>query len=194
MATKSKSTKKGINSNRKGKAFERKVANLFKKHWNVEAYRTPGSGAFATTHNSRKLEDTVAADVVVEGLPLVIECKDYKTIGCFNWFKKDAHNRNIEYWWKKVEREASKVKKVPLLICKSDRTPIVVIMNWVIYNGLTEHMGYPDKMINFYARGTVGVTTDSLFCMHIQEILDLDKETLVVLLNEITRKLYGEKN
>src|SRR5690349_13296154 len=44
--------KKKINSKKKGSTFERKVCHILNKHFNTSEFcRSPGSGAFATSHN-----------------------------------------------------------------------------------------------------------------------------------------------
>ena len=49
--TKDKKPKK-VNSRNKGQSFERKIATMLNNRFNTKEFcRSPGSGAFATTHN-----------------------------------------------------------------------------------------------------------------------------------------------
>jgi len=180
--------KKGINSCRKGKNFERRVANLFSKAWNVEAYKTPGSGSFGTTHRSRALKETTAADVVIEGIPVTIECKDYKTIGVFNWLRTEKKpKQSIEFWWEKVCKEAAEIKSVPLLVLKSDRTPIAILMSYQAYNHFVDYTGgTPNRLIKFKSQ-----FEENLICININDVLALDKSQILVILNNILKELYG---
>ena len=55
--SKLKSKKKRKNSRAKGNAFERKIAETLNKRFNTKEFcRTPGSGAFATSH--KKLDNS----------------------------------------------------------------------------------------------------------------------------------------
>ena len=68
--------KKRVNSKAKGGAFERQIANILNERFDTKEFnRTPGSGAFATTHQLPE-HITVAGDLITPlKFKFCIECK-----------------------------------------------------------------------------------------------------------------------
>ena len=68
--------KKRVNSKAKGGAFERQIAKLLNEQFKTKEFnRTPGSGAFATTHDLPE-HITVAGDLITPlNFKFCIECK-----------------------------------------------------------------------------------------------------------------------
>ena len=68
--------KKRINSRRKGNAFERKISTLLNERFETNEFcRSPGSGAFATTHKLPQHIKVHGDLITPEKFKFVIECK-----------------------------------------------------------------------------------------------------------------------
>jgi len=192
MIKEKKVRKKKINAKEKGDRFEREVYNLFKKHWGVTAYKTPGSGAFTSRAVSRAMKEASAGDVVIEELPeLIFECKNYYSLHFSNWFKPDPTKppktpaQTLWNFWLKLEKEAIEFKKIPLLICKEDSSPKVAIMFKHHYNVIEEHIGSIDTRFIMKKKGTC------LVALNFSELLSLDLETVRLIISDIVN---GQKH
>tara|TARA_R110000824_G_scaffold209686_4_gene395551 strand:- start:424 stop:954 length:531 start_codon:yes stop_codon:yes gene_type:complete len=118
--------KKRVNSKAKGGAFERKIANMLNEEFNTKEFnRTPGSGAFATTHQLPE-HITVAGDIITpKNFKFSIECKkgyNDQTIQSLLDYKS-----KIWEFIGQAEKDAKKIKKVPMIIYQQDRKDILVI-------------------------------------------------------------------
>jgi Holliday junction resolvase len=118
--------KKRVNSKAKGGAFERQIANTLNEQFNTKEFnRTPGSGAFATTH---VLPDhiTVAGDLITPlNFKFCIECK--KGYNDQTIYSLLDYNSKIWQFIKQCEKDAQKMNKVPMIIYKQDRKDTIVI-------------------------------------------------------------------
>ena len=118
--------KKRVNSKAKGGAFERHIANLLNEHFETKEFnRTPGSGAFATTH---QLPDhiTVAGDLITPlNFKFCIECK--KGYNDQTIYSLLDYNSKIWQFIEQSEKDAKKLNKMPMIIYKQDRKDILVI-------------------------------------------------------------------
>ena len=74
--------KRRVNSRSKGNRFERKIAKLLNERFETKEFcRTPGSGAFGTTHASLPKHIKVHGDLITpEKFKFVIECKSGNTV------------------------------------------------------------------------------------------------------------------
>ena len=69
-------SKKKINSRAKGNRFENKVAKTLNDRFNTKEFcRTPGSGAFATTHSLPEYLKVYGDLITPEKFKFIIECK-----------------------------------------------------------------------------------------------------------------------
>tara|TARA_R110001583_G_scaffold53838_6_gene165577 strand:- start:120 stop:650 length:531 start_codon:yes stop_codon:yes gene_type:complete len=118
--------KKRVNSKAKGGAFERKIANMLNEEFNTKEFsRTPGSGAFATTHQLPE-HITVAGDLITpKNFKFSIECK--KGYNDQTIHSLLDYNSKIWEFVHQAEKDAKKVKKVPMIIYQQDRKNILVI-------------------------------------------------------------------
>ena len=120
--------KKGINSRTKGNAFERKVAGMFNDRLGTKEFaRSPGSGAFATTHTLPEYLKIYGDLITPENFRYCIECKKgYNKIQIYNLL-----NEKSEIWEfiKQCEKNSISSGKEPLLIFQQDRKPILAILN-----------------------------------------------------------------
>jgi len=118
--------KKRVNSRTKGNTFERKVAGILNEHYKTEEFcRTPGSGAFATTH---KLPEhmRVSGDLITpKSFPYVIECKKGYKFLISDLFKNTSDFLSII---EKVDKEAKQNNKDYLLIFQQDRQEIYCVL------------------------------------------------------------------
>jgi len=120
-------TKKRTNSKAKGSRFERKVASLFNDRFKTKEFsRTPGSGAFATTHSLPDHLQIYGDLITPKNFNYCIECKKgYKNINI---------NHLLDYssqLWKFInqcEKDAKKCNKEPMVIFQQDRQPILCIV------------------------------------------------------------------
>ena len=118
--------KKRVNSKAKGGAFERKIATLLNEQFKTKEFnRTPGSGAFATTHLLPK-HITVAGDIITPlNFKFCIECK--KGYNDQSIYSLLDYNSKIWEFIEQSEKDAKKLKKVPMIIYKQDRKDTLVI-------------------------------------------------------------------
>ena len=118
--------KKRVNSKAKGGAFERKIANLLNEQFGTKEFnRTPGSGAFATTHEL-PAHITVAGDLITPlKFKFCIECK--KGYNDQTIHSLLDYNSKIWQFVEQCEKDAKKMKKVPMIIYKQDRRDTLVI-------------------------------------------------------------------
>lgn len=123
---------KKVNSRRKGNNFENIIAKMFNERFKTEEFcRTPGSGAFATTHNLPEHMKVYGDLITPEKFNFIIECKKgYNKVGISDLFKPGC-----EVWdfIKKSERDAKISGKPSIIIWKQDRKePLVIIKRSLI--------------------------------------------------------------
>ena len=120
-----KTGKKRINSKAKGSRFERKIAEFLNKRFNTTDFcRTPGSGAFATTHSLPGHLKIYGDLVTPKNFRYIIECKSgYNKEGICNLFKS---NSIISDMIAQAKRDSEKSSKKFLLIIGQDRSDAIV--------------------------------------------------------------------
>ncbi len=125
--------------NPKGGAFERKMAVQLSE-WMSEGehkdwfWRTAMSGGRATVFAKKgiSLKNQVGDICAIDensfkfSKTFMIECKNYKDVGLKNLIT-GTENKIVE-WWDKLEDDSSFVGKVPLLVFKQSRMPVLVMM------------------------------------------------------------------
>ena len=112
------------NSRTKGHTFERDIAKALNNRLNTSEFsRTPGSGAFATTH-SLPAHLKIYGDLITPyKFRYCIECKKgYNNINLYS-----LYNNSSDLWdfFRQCEKDAKKCCKIPMLILKQDRKPIL---------------------------------------------------------------------
>ena len=129
---KSKKKTKRINSRKKGNAFELKIAALLNHRFGTEEFcRSPGSGAFATTHNLPKHLKIYGDLLTPENFKFTIECKKgYNKENLCSFFKP---NSEIKKFIKQAEKDAEFAGKLPMILIKQDRSITIVITKQVEY-------------------------------------------------------------
>ena len=123
--------KKRINSRTKGNTFERSIAKILNDRFNTTEFsRTPGSGAFATTH---QLPDhlKIYGDLITPiNFKYCIECK--KGYNKENLYS--LYNYSSDFWKfiDQCQRDSDKCGKLPMVIFKQDRQPILAVVPYNI--------------------------------------------------------------
>ena len=142
--------KKRINSKRKGASFERQlVKTLNKKFETKEFSRTPGSGAFATTHTLPAHLELGGDLITPRKFLFTIEAKSGYNIDIFDLFKE---NNEIDKFIKQAKRDSKNTNKSWLLIYKKTRNKPIVITKLKFFNEYLEHkeINVPNKRISIY--------------------------------------------
>ena len=119
--------KKRINSRTKGNTFERQIAKLLNNRFNTTEFsRTPGSGAFATTH-------TLPDYLKIYG-DLITPIKFKYCIECKKGYNKEnlysLYNYSSDTWKfiDQCQKDSDKCDKIPMVIFKQDRHPTLAIV------------------------------------------------------------------
>lgn len=117
-----------INSKAKGGRFERKVADMFNQRFNTKEFcRTPGSGAFATTHSLPDYMQIYGDLITPRDFKFIIECKSgYNKEGVSSLLNI---NSNLSKMIAQALRDSEKCLKRFLLILGQDRQDPIVITN-----------------------------------------------------------------
>ncbi len=115
------------NSRTKGNTFERQIAKLLNDRFKTTEFsRSPGSGAFASTHT---LPDhlKIYGDLITPNkFRFCIECK--KGYNHLNLYSLYNHSSDIWKFIEQCEKDSEKCSRVPLVIFKQDRQPILAII------------------------------------------------------------------
>lgn len=119
---------RGRGAKAKGAGFELKMAKLFTGYWGQEFHRTPGSGAWSSTHAG---QDSQVGDIVPpvdSGFPFSIECKNHGEND--SWSLENAFSSNLEFpqWWEQCVEDARRAKLTPMLICHRNRSKNFIVM------------------------------------------------------------------
>jgi len=118
---------KKVNSRQKGAAFERSISKLLNKTFSTEEFcRSPGSGAFATTH---KLPDylKIYGDLITpSNFRFTIECK--KGYNNINLYSLLDYSSKFWEFIDQSEKDSVSSKKEPMVIFKQDRQPTLAIV------------------------------------------------------------------
>ncbi len=115
------------NSRTKGSTFERTIAKALNERFNTNEFsRSPGSGAFATTHTLPEHLKIHGDLITPKNFRFCIECKK----GYNNENLYSLYNNRSEFWnfIRQCEKDSRKSKKVPLVIFKQDRHPTLAIV------------------------------------------------------------------
>jgi hypothetical protein len=119
--------KKRVNSRTKGNTFERGICKLLNERFNTTEFsRSPGSGAFATTHSLPEHLKIYGDLITPENFKFCIECKKgYNHLNLYS-----LYNYSSEFWKfiEQCEKDSKKCKRIPLVIFKQDRQPTLAII------------------------------------------------------------------
>ena len=140
--------KKRTNSKAKGSRFERKIATMFNDRFKTKEFsRTPGSGAFATTHSLPEHLQIYGDLIAPKNFKYCIECKKgYKNINLNNLLD---YSSQLFKFIQQCEKDSGKCGKEPMLLFQQDRQPILGITRGNIYFYSTQNMVGPTKYVEF---------------------------------------------
>jgi hypothetical protein len=131
--------KKRINSRTKGSSFERKIAKLFNDHFNTKEFsRSPGSGAFATTHTLPDHLQIYGDLITPQSFKFCIECK--KGYNKENIYSLLDNSSVLWGFIKQCEKDSQKCNKLPLVLFQQDRRPIMAITWNNIFDAFIPHI------------------------------------------------------
>ena len=123
--------KKRVNSRAKGSSFERSIAKILNDRFNTTEFsRTPGSGAFATTHTLPAHLKIYGDLITPQNFKYCIECK--KGYNKENLYS--LYNYSSDFWKfiDQCEKDSEKCQKIPLVIFKQDRQQTLAIVPYDI--------------------------------------------------------------
>lgn len=144
--------KKKLNSRKKGNTFELKIAKLFNEKFNTKEFcRSPGSGAFATTHSLPDYLKIYGDLIAPEKFKFIIECKKGYSKESFDSLLNP--NSLINSFIEQAERDAKKAKKSTLLLISQNRRPIISIVQRNITKQIILTNNYiltPEYLITYF--------------------------------------------
>ena len=120
--------KKKLNSRAKGNRFENKISKILNERFNTNEFcRTPGSGAFATTHKLPEYLKVYGDLITPESFKYIIECKKgYNEEQVSDLFNSKS---NICKMIDQAHRDSKKSSREFLLIIGQDRREPIAITN-----------------------------------------------------------------
>jgi len=122
------SKKKRKNSRTKGNSFERKICSILNEFFDTKEFiRSPGSGAFSTTHNLPEHLKFSGDLITPKSFKFTIECKkgyNKENIGSAFNSKSDLCD-----FIRQAEHDANKIQKNFLIIFQQDRKDILCLFN-----------------------------------------------------------------
>ena len=115
------------NSRTKGSTFERQIAKVLNDRFDTTEFsRSPGSGAFATTHSLPDHLKIYGDLITPQKFKFCIECKK----GYNNQNLYSLYNYSSDTWKfiEQCEKDSQKCSRVPMVIFKQDRQPTLAII------------------------------------------------------------------
>ena len=119
--------KKKVNSRAKGSTFERQIAKILNDRLGTTEFsRTPGSGAFATTHSLPDHLKIYGDLITPQNFKYCLECKK----GYNNQNLYSLYNHSSDFWKfiDQCQKDSEKCGKIPMVIFKQDRQPTLAII------------------------------------------------------------------
>ena len=146
--------KKRVNSRRKGNAFEREIAKLFNTRFGTKDFcRSPGSGAFATTHELPQHIKVHGDLITPQKFKFILECKSGYDVTFEDIFKPKS---DLYKFIEQARRDAKKADKDWLVVYKKTRHKPFVITS------------------KPYSLGTVVVVNKEYYIYKLTDFLSLD--------------------
>ena len=121
------SKKKRVNSKRKGSTFERKIAKMMNERFETKEFsRTPGSGAFATSHKNLPENLRISGDLITPiTFPFVVECKNGYDVQLDDLFKRKS---DFHSFVKQAQGDAKGANKDWMVIYQKTRRMALVVV------------------------------------------------------------------
>lgn len=120
--------KKKVNSRKKGANFENKICKILNARFKTTDFmRSPGSGAFATTHNLPDHLKIYGDLITPKDFGFAVECKKgYNKVFIDDFFKKTS---DLWKFCSQSERDAKKSDKRSLIVWQQDNRTTLAIIN-----------------------------------------------------------------
>ena len=119
--------KKRKNSRAKGSTFERSIAKTLNDRFNTSEFsRSPGSGAFATTHTLPDHLKIYGDLITPQNFKYCIECK--KGYNKENLYSLYNYSSDLWGFLDQCLKDSEKCDKIPMVIFKQDRQPTLAIV------------------------------------------------------------------
>lgn len=138
--------KKRKNSRAKGNAFENKIAKQLNERFNTTDFsRTPGSGAFATTHKLPKHLQLHGDLITPQGFAFIVECKKgYNNLGFDSLLNEKS---KLWEWLDTLDRDTAAAEKPGFLLMAQDRraTMVITYRNKKLEETITKHILIKNK-------------------------------------------------
>lgn len=134
---------KRINSRTKGNTFERKICKLLnEKFYTEEFQRSPGSGAFGTTHTLPEHLQIYGDLITPQKFKFIIECKK----GYNKIFLGDVLSEKCEVYefFQQAITAANKAKRQPILIIQQDRKDVLCVMQGKVEGVISIQLPFMD--------------------------------------------------
>jgi len=118
--------KKRKNSRAKGNAFENKVSKILNERFDTDEFsRSPGSGAFATTHKLPSHLQIYGDLISPQDFKFIVECKKgYNQLGMDALLNRKS---KVWEWIETLERDMAASRKPGFILTAQDRKPSIVI-------------------------------------------------------------------
>ena len=128
------------NSRTKGNTFERQIAKLLNDRFKTTEFsRSPGSGAFASTHTVPDHLKIYGDLITPNKFRFCIECKKgYNHLNLYS-----LYNYSSDFWKfiEQSEKDSEKCSKVPMVIFKQDRQPtLAIVPDTVVTTGAIKYI------------------------------------------------------
>jgi hypothetical protein len=153
---------KRINSKAKGGRFERKIAEILNERFKTKDFcRTPGSGAFATTHTLPEHLKIYGDLITPKSFKFIIECKSgYNKEGVSELFNPNSILRKMI---DQAARDSFKCSKNFIVVLGQDRKDIIILTDATLPP--TQHyLGYDSVFVDLK-------TSD--LCLRVMRLNDL---------------------
>ena len=157
--------KKRVNSRAKGQSFERKICKLFNSRFETKEFcRTPGSGAFATTHSLPEYLKIYGDIVTPKNFRFIVECKKgYNKENLSSLFNE----RSLFYnFLKQCEKDSKRAGVPSIIIWQQDRNDILIILSNEYINDIELYNNTDIKYLIF----------NDYIIYKFKDILNMDKD------------------
>lgn len=158
------SKKKRVNSRSKGNTFERKICALLNDRFNTTEFcRSPGSGAFATTHSLPDYLKVYGDLITPKNFKHIIECKKgYNKVNINSIF-----NNSSELWEfiKQSERDSQVSGKTSVIVYQQDRQPALIISRIGLFSRFSDTITFDQYEINLLEK-ILSLSDDYFFTLN----------------------------
>ncbi|MBT4111472.1 hypothetical protein HOE37_06450 [Candidatus Woesearchaeota archaeon] len=154
--------RKKINGKQKGASFERHLAKLLNGKFDTKDFsRTPGSGAFATTHSLPAHLQIYGDLITPKDFLFCIEAKSGYNVNLYDLVKD---NSEIHKFIRQAKKDAKKAGKQWMLIYKKTRNkPLVILPKYYFKELKSKSITVYQMNISIYLLEDVLALENSLF-------------------------------